>query len=81
MRISEMLRKEGIAVETEVMRRKITKALEDADRRGISHVIIVGERELKEGAVILRDMQKKEQNKVKIEELAKKLKLCECLGL
>jgi histidyl-tRNA synthetase len=81
MRISEMLRKEGIAVETEVMRRKITKALEDADRRGISHVIIVGERELKEGAVILRDMQKKEQNKVKIEELAKKLKLGECLGL
>jgi histidyl-tRNA synthetase len=75
LKISEMLRNEGIAVETEVMRRKVTKALEDADRRSIRHVIIVGERELKEKAVILRDMQKKEQNKVKIEELVEKLKL------
>jgi histidyl-tRNA synthetase len=75
LKISEMLRNKGIAVETEVMRRKVTKALEDADRRSIRHVIIVGERELKEKAVILRDMQKKEQNKVKIEELVEKLKL------
>jgi len=75
LKISEMLRNEGIAVETEVMRRRVTKALEDADRRGISHVIIVGERELKEGAVILRDMQKKEQKEVRIKELAEKLNL------
>jgi len=75
LKISEMLRNEGIAVETEVMRRRVTKALEDADRRGISHVIIVGERELKEGAVILRDMQKEEQKEVRIEELAEKLNL------
>ncbi|MEM3875010.1 MAG: histidine--tRNA ligase [Candidatus Bathyarchaeia archaeon] len=74
LRISEMLRKDGIAVETEVMGRKVTKALEDADRRGISHVIIVGERELSEGAVVLRDMQRKEQSKVKIEELVSKIK-------
>jgi len=74
LRISEMLRSEGIAVETEVMRRKVTKALEDADRRGISHVIIVGERELNEGAVVLRDMQRKEQAVVKIEELANEIK-------
>ncbi|MEM3565677.1 MAG: histidine--tRNA ligase [Candidatus Bathyarchaeia archaeon] len=74
LRISEMLRKNGIAVETEVMGRKVTKALEDADRRGISHVIIVGERELSEGAVVLRDMQRKEQSKVKIEELVSKIK-------
>jgi len=74
LKISEMLRSEGIAVETEVMRRKVAKALEDADRRGISHVIIVGERELSQGAVILRDMQKKEQAVVKIEELVNKIK-------
>jgi len=74
LKISEMLRSEGIAVETEVMRRKVAKALEDADRRGISHVIIVGERELSQGAVVLRDMQKKEQAVVKIEELVNKIK-------
>jgi histidyl-tRNA synthetase len=75
LKISEMLRNKGIAVVTEVMRRRVTKALEDADRRGIRHVIIVGERELKEGAVILRDMQKKEQKEVRIKELAEKLNL------
>jgi len=75
LKISEMLRSEGIVVETEVMRRKVAKALEDADRRGISHVIIVGERELSQGAVVLRDMQRKEQTVVKIEGLANKIKL------
>jgi histidyl-tRNA synthetase len=74
LRISEMLRSEGITVETEVMRRKVAKALEDADRRGISHVIIVGERELSQGAVVLRDMQRKEQTVVRIEELVNKIK-------
>ncbi len=74
LKISEMLRADNVSVETEVMRRKVAKALEDADRRGISHVIIVGERELKEGAVILRDMHKKEQTKVKIENLTETLK-------
>jgi len=74
LRISEMLRSEGIAVETEVMRRKVAKALEDADRRGISHVVIVGERELSQGAVVLRDMQRKEQTVVRIEELANKIR-------
>jgi histidyl-tRNA synthetase len=74
LKISEMLRREGISAETEVMRRKVTKALEDADRRGISHVIIVGERELSQGAVVLRNMQLKKQTVVKIKELANKIK-------
>lgn len=70
LKIAEMLRAENMPVELEVMGRKISKALEDADRRGASHVIIVGEKELEEGAVVLRDMRKKEQNTVKIEKLA-----------
>ncbi|MGB9853674.1 MAG: histidine--tRNA ligase [Candidatus Bathyarchaeales archaeon] len=74
LKISEMLRTEGIPVEVEVMGRKVAKALEDANRRGITYVAIVGERELKEGAVTLRDMQRKEQCIVKIEELAKAIR-------
>ncbi len=73
LRISEMLRAEGIPVETEVMGRKVSKALEDADRRGINHVIIVGEKELKDEAVVLRNMRKKQQSTVKIEKLAEKI--------
>jgi len=74
LKIAEMLRAENVPVELEVMRRKVSKALEDADRKGASHVVIVGEKELKEGAVVLKDMLKKEQTTVKIGELAKTLK-------
>jgi histidyl-tRNA synthetase len=73
LKIAEMLRAENIPVELEVMRRKVSKALEDADRRGASHVVIVGGKELKEGSVVLKDMQKKEQKVVKIDELAQKI--------
>jgi histidyl-tRNA synthetase len=36
--------------------------------------VIVGERELKEGAVTLRNMERKEQSIVKIEELAEAIR-------
>ncbi|MEM0357797.1 MAG: histidine--tRNA ligase [Candidatus Bathyarchaeia archaeon] len=74
LRIAETLRMENIPVELEVMGRKVSKALEDADRRGINYVIIIGEKELKEDAVVLRNMQKKEQTTIKIRELATILK-------
>ncbi|MBC7130631.1 histidine--tRNA ligase [Candidatus Bathyarchaeota archaeon] len=71
LRISEMLRAEGIPVELEVMGRRISRALEDADRRGVAYAVIVGERELEEEAVTLRDMRKREQETVKINELVR----------
>ncbi|MEM1536367.1 MAG: histidine--tRNA ligase [Candidatus Bathyarchaeia archaeon] len=74
LRIAEMLRAEKIPVEFEVMGRKVSKALEDADRREAGYVIIVGEKELKENAVVLRDMQKKEQTTVKIGNLVEVLR-------
>ncbi|MEM2440270.1 MAG: histidine--tRNA ligase [Candidatus Bathyarchaeia archaeon] len=75
LKIAETLRAKNVPVELEVVGRKVSKALEDADRRSISHVIIVGEKELKEGAVVLRDMRKKKQTVVKISELAATLRL------
>ncbi len=74
LRVSETLRAEGIPVEVEVMGRKVAKALETANRKGIAYVVLVGERELKEGAVTLRDMERKEQRTLKIEELAKAIR-------
>jgi histidyl-tRNA synthetase len=55
------------------MGRKMAKALEDADRRKVDYAVIVGERELKEGAVVVRDLAKHEQTTVKIEKLAEKI--------
>lgn len=74
LKIANKLRGAGIPVEVEVMGRKISKALEDADRRKMDYAIIIGEKELREGAVVLRDLSKREQNNVKIEELAEKIK-------
>jgi len=74
LRVSQMLREAGVCVEVEVMGRKMARALEDADRRRMSYAVMVGERELKEGAVVVRDLAKREQKTVKIEEVAEKLK-------
>jgi histidyl-tRNA synthetase len=73
LKISQILRDAGISVEFEVMGRKMAKALEDADRRKVDYAVIVGERELKEGAVVVRDLAKHEQTTVKIEKLAEKI--------
>lgn len=74
LNISRMLRDVGIPVEVEVMGRKMAKALEDADRRKMDYAVIVGERELKEKAVVLRNLAKREQKTVKIEKIVEKIR-------
>ena len=71
LRISQMLRNAGISAELEVMGRKMNKALEDADRRKMDYAVIVGERELKQSAVVVRDLAKREQAVVEIAKLSK----------
>jgi histidyl-tRNA synthetase len=74
LKISRMLRDAGIPVEVEVMGRKVAKALEDADRREMDYAVIVGERELKEKAVVLRNLAKREQKTVKIKSIIEAIK-------
>jgi len=74
LRISQVLREAGIPTEFEVMGRKMAKALEDADRRKFDFAVIVGERELKQGAVTVRDLAKREQSVVEIARIAEKIK-------
>jgi histidyl-tRNA synthetase len=74
LKVAQMLRNAGIIVEFEVMGRKMAKALEDADKRQADFAVIVGERELKEGAVVLRNLAKREQTIVLIKELVEKIK-------
>jgi histidyl-tRNA synthetase len=74
LKIAQNLRSEGIAVEFEIMGRKMGKALEDADKRDIDFAIIVGERELKESSVMLKDLANRQQSVVPIEKLVEKIK-------
>jgi histidyl-tRNA synthetase len=73
LKVAQQLRAAGIAVEFEVMGRKMAKALEDADRRKVDYAVIVGERELKEGAVMLRNLSKREQRVVPIAQLTQQI--------
>jgi histidyl-tRNA synthetase len=73
-KIAQQLRSAGVAVELEVMGRKIAKALEDADRRMADFAVVVGERELKEGSVVVKDLVKRQQNTVLISKLVEKFK-------
>jgi histidyl-tRNA synthetase len=74
LRISHILKGARTAVEFEVMGRKMSKALEDADRRKIDYAVIVGKKELEEGKVVLKDLKKREQTTIRIEELPEILK-------
>ena len=74
LEIAQMLREGGVSVEFEVMGRKMGKALEDADRRKVDYAVIVGERELKNARVVVRDLTKREQTTVQIAELLDKIK-------
>jgi len=72
--VSSKLREAGVCVELEVMGRTVSKTLSDADRRGVTHVLIVGPKELKEGKVVLRDMERKEQKVLSPDELLAELR-------
>jgi len=74
LKIAQLLRESGVPVEFEVMGRKMGKALEDADRRQADYAVIVGERELKEESVVVKDLAKREQSTVKISELPDKIR-------
>jgi len=74
LKIAQMLRTAGVVVEFEIMGRKMAKALEDADKRNADYAVIVGERELKEAAVVLRNLAKREQTIVPVKELIEKIK-------
>jgi histidyl-tRNA synthetase len=74
LRISDLLKDAGIAVELEVMGRKMGKALEDADRRELDYAVIVGRKEFDEGKVVLKDLKRREQTTIRVEELQETLK-------
>jgi len=69
LRIAEKLRSNGISVQCDVMRRKLSSMLEYANKNNIPYVVIIGPRELKEGKAVLRDMMKREQKVLEISEL------------
>jgi len=71
IKIDQKLRKKGIACQIDLMNRNLTKQLEYADKLGIPYCIIVGEKELRSKKFKLRDMKKKTEEDLKLEEIIK----------
>jgi len=72
--VAQMLRRTGVATDLDLLGRNLTRQLDYANRRGFKKVVIVGERELRDGCVSVRDMGTASQQPVKIESLPQTLK-------
>jgi histidyl-tRNA synthetase len=72
--LAQALRKEGINADIDLMGRGVTKNLNFANSYGIRYVIFLGENEIKQNKVKLRDMEKGEERLLNVEEVVKILK-------
>ena len=72
--VSTLLRKAGYKVLTELNNIKLKKAMNIANRENIKKVIIIGEDEIKQNSVMLKNMITGEQELVKMDELVNKIK-------
>ncbi len=67
--IAQQLRKAGIPTEVDLARKKFKKLLSYADRLGANKVILVGERDLKEGNVTIKNMETGKQDSVQADKV------------
>ncbi|MBL0702091.1 MAG: histidine--tRNA ligase [Desulfosarcina sp.] len=65
---------EGIRTELNLNDRSLKSQMKRANRLGASHVLIVGEDELKQGAVIMRNMNTKNQVSIPVQGLVENIK-------
>jgi len=72
IKICQKLRDAGVNTELDLSGRNFKKQLEYADALGISYVLIVGEKELKSKKFPLKDMKKREQKELTLDQIVKK---------
>ncbi len=68
-KIAQVLRKYNIKTDVDLVGRKLKKILSHADSLGARYVILVGERDFKDGKITLKDMESYEQELVDILEV------------
>ena len=56
LRLIEQLRKEDIAVYHNIGKSSLKSQLELADKHGVTHTLILGQKEVQDGTIIIRDM-------------------------
>ena len=74
MKIATILRNNNINTEVYLENKKIKSKFKYADKLKIPYVIVIGEEEIKNNVVTLKNMETGEQNTIKIEETIEKIK-------
>ncbi len=69
IKIASGLRKSGISADLDIMNKGLREQFDFANKTGAKKTVIVGPKELAEGAVIVRDMKSGKEEKVKIEKI------------
>ena len=72
--VATKLRDEGFNVQINIEKQKLGKKFKYADNLNIKNVIIIGEDEIKNNLVTLKDMITGEQKTIKVEEAIKLIK-------
>ena len=72
--IATILRNNNINTEVYLENKKIKAKFKYADKLKIPYVIVIGEEEIKNNVVTLKNMETGEQNTIKIEEAIEKIK-------
>jgi len=72
--IAQNLRKQGISIDIDLLRRGIGKSLKYASSMNTKKTILVGPKELEQDSVTIRDMESGRQETVKIKDIDSKIK-------
>ncbi|MFZ1956147.1 MAG: His/Gly/Thr/Pro-type tRNA ligase C-terminal domain-containing protein, partial [Desulfobacterales bacterium] len=64
---------QGLRAEMDFGGRSLKSQMKRADKLGAAYVMIIGDNELSEGVVILRNMKTKEQVRIAVEEVVEKV--------
>ena len=67
--IAQSMRKSGVKTDVDLVGRKLKKIMSQANNLGAKYVILVGERDLKEGKVTLKNMESGEQEQIEIDKI------------
>ncbi len=72
--VAKKLRDSGLNVDMDIVGRSISKNMKFADAMEIPYVVLIGEEELKQGKVKLRDMKSGDEELLSVKEIVQKLK-------
>ena len=76
LKLANKLRNLGFKVDIEMQKKKLKKSLDYANKEKIKYVIILGEDEIKNNKIIIKDMLAKNNIEIKLEEIEKIKRMC-----